>query len=143
MDRKPPKSGAGEGRDERLKAALKANIARRKAQAKARAMGGVQAHAAGGIQAFGTQTRAGLRFSTSKKYAMAAGAFFGSKRFRQFPAWVGNRYEMPWPAGINDQGPGRGPYAINPALAAKADEFHERVGDALEELAARAFPLPY
>lgn len=113
------------------------------AQAKARAMGGVQAHAAGGIQAFGTQTRAGLRFSTSKKYAMAAGAFFGSKRFRQFPAWVGNRYEMPWPAGINDQGPGRGPYAINPALASKADEFHERVGDALEELAARAFPLPY
>ncbi|MCC0068972.1 MAG: hypothetical protein H6897_03480 [Rhodobacteraceae bacterium] len=39
MDRKPPKSGAGEGRDERLKAALKANIARRKAQAKAREAG--------------------------------------------------------------------------------------------------------
>ena len=108
------------------------------AQAKARAMGGVQAHAAGGIQAFGTQTKAGLRFSNSKKYAMSAGAFFGSKRFRQFPAWVGNDFS--WDGG---EGPGRGPYAINPALAAKADEFHERIGDALEDLAARAFPLPY
>ncbi|MGL4311308.1 MAG: hypothetical protein ACRCSU_12560 [Paracoccaceae bacterium] len=39
MDRKPPKSGAAKGdagREDRLKAALKANIARRKAQAAAR-----------------------------------------------------------------------------------------------------------
>ena len=39
MNRKPPKNGAGrdgESREDRLKSALKANIARRKAQAKAR-----------------------------------------------------------------------------------------------------------
>ena len=39
MERKPPKSGAAKGaesREGRLKAALKANIARRKAQAVAR-----------------------------------------------------------------------------------------------------------
>ena len=52
MDRSPPKSGAdkgkgrdarprdGEGREARLKAALKANLARRKAQARARAAEG-------------------------------------------------------------------------------------------------------
>ena len=42
MDRKPPKTAggaAGENRGDRLKAALKANIARRKAQAKAREAG--------------------------------------------------------------------------------------------------------
>ncbi|QQA43974.1 hypothetical protein [Pelagovum pacificum] len=36
MDDKRGKSGAGETREARLKAALKANIAKRKAQAKAR-----------------------------------------------------------------------------------------------------------
>ena len=39
MDRKPPKTGPardGETREARLKAALKANLARRKAQARAR-----------------------------------------------------------------------------------------------------------
>ncbi len=39
MNRKPPKTGPGkdgETREARLKAALKANLARRKAQAKAR-----------------------------------------------------------------------------------------------------------
>ena len=42
MDRKPPKTGPardGETREARLKAALKANLARRKAQAQARARG--------------------------------------------------------------------------------------------------------
>jgi hypothetical protein len=42
MDRKPPKTAggaSGENRGDRLKAALKANIARRKAQAKARGAG--------------------------------------------------------------------------------------------------------
>ncbi len=36
MDRKPTKSPAGNSRDERLKAALRANLMRRKAQARAR-----------------------------------------------------------------------------------------------------------
>lgn len=45
MDRKPPKKPAGssdETRDARLKAALRANLARRKAQARARGAKGVE-----------------------------------------------------------------------------------------------------
>jgi len=48
MDRKPPNTGTGAGgesREDRLKTALKANIARRKAQAKARGAGGARAAA--------------------------------------------------------------------------------------------------
>ncbi len=102
----------------------------------------VQAKSADTIRAFGTQTRQGLAWGGRARAPWAAGAFMGSKRYRQFPAWIGNQYENPWQPGGGREGPGGGPYAINPAVAETAEEVIDRVGDALVEAAASTFPIP-
>lgn len=63
------------------------------------------------------------------------GAFWGSKR-PQFPRtpWVGSS----WSAGER----GEGPYFINDAIADRADQSEEEIGDLIDDIAlrTRAFP---
>jgi|LauGreDrversion4_2_1035121.scaffolds.fasta_scaffold1952197_2 hypothetical protein len=55
-ERKAPKPSAATTREERLKAALKANVARRKAQARARSDGEETGLTDGAEDAFGTES---------------------------------------------------------------------------------------
>lgn len=109
-------------------------------QAKARARKGVAAKAAPAVVGRGEQRAAKIAINKGTNYKFADGAFFGALQYRQFPAWVGNRYFNAWPVGINDEGPGRGPYAINPGIYQSIPEIEAFYLDAFEDAVARAFP---
>lgn len=108
-----------------------ARIAQDASQHEASGLGGVQAKAAPAIKAGGEQLAAKIVVSATAAYPFALGAFFGAKKYPQFPPWVGNS----WDPG----GPG-GPYAINAALRSKLDEITDAYGDAMDRLTAKAFP---
>jgi len=99
-------------------------------EAQRRAMAGtpVQRKAARAIKPRAGAARAAVAVTKGGVYPFAFGAFFGSDKYRQFDPWVGRS----WQAG----GPG-GPYALNPAVAAKRDEvvkvYAESVGDLLKQ----------
>jgi hypothetical protein len=97
------------------------------ARAKAMATGGVAAKAAPDIKTAAQQRTAKLVLDASR-HGYAIGAFTGSKKYAQFKPWQGPEIEE-----------GKG-YAVGPAIVEKEDEFLDVYGDALEELAARAFP---
>lgn len=109
-------------------------------QAKAQARGGVTRKAAPAVQGRGEQRGAKLVVNKGREFKFADGAFFGAKQFPQFEAWVGNQHEMPWPVGGNDEGPGRGPYAINPGIYESIGEIEEFYLNAFEDSVKRAFP---
>lgn len=110
------------------------NVAAEWARGGAAASGGVVAAAAYSIVGAGTQTGARIRWGGSG-YEYADGAFFGSLRYQQFRPWIG----ASWSLGEGGEGPGSGPYGINPAISARRDEIGEMYLARLEELAARAF----
>jgi hypothetical protein len=97
------------------------------ARAKALATGGVAAKAAPDIKT-AAQQRAAKLVLDATRHGYAIGAFTGSRRFRQFPPWQGPEIEE-----------GKG-YAVGPAIVEKEDEFLDVYGNALEDLARRAFP---
>jgi hypothetical protein len=97
------------------------------ARAKALATGGVAAKAAPDIKTAAQQRAAKLVLDASR-HGYAIGAFTGSKRFRQFPAWEGPEIEE-----------GKG-VAVGPAIVQETENMLDVYGDALEALAARAFP---
>lgn len=68
-----------------------------------------QRRAANAIKASSTSTAARLDIKPGARTAGALGTFYGAKRYRQFPAWVG----ASWRPATR----GEGPYAINDALA--------------------------
>ena len=109
-------------------------------RAKATSRGGVAKHAAPAIVGRGEQRAAKIAIAKGTRFKMADGAFFGALQYRQFPAWVGNQYLDAWPVGANDEGPGRGPYAINPAIYESIPEIEDFYLNAFEAAAARAFP---
>ncbi len=88
-----------------------------------------QAKAAGAI--VGRGDRRGAKIAVTRSPAFAQGAFFGAKQYRQFPAWVGNSWEV---------GGAGGPYAVNPAIRENLTEIIEAYGDAFERICAVAFP---
>jgi hypothetical protein len=97
------------------------------ARAKALATGGVAAKAAPDIKT-AAQQRAAKLVLDATHHGYAIGAFTGSKRFRQFPAWEGPEIEE-----------GKG-VAVGPAIVEETENMLNVYGDALEDLAARAFP---
>lgn len=100
----------------------------------------VVAKSAPAIVGSGEQRAAKIAINKGTRYRFADGAFFGAKQFPQFEPWVGNQHEMPWPAGVNDEGPGRGPYALNPAIFESIPEIEDFYLNAFEDAVARAFP---
>lgn len=109
-------------------------------QAKALSRGGVVAKAAPAIVGRGEQRGAKIVINKGREFKFADGAFFGAKQWSQFEPWVGNQHEMPWPVGGSDEGPGRGPYAINPGIYESIPEIEEFYLDAFEDAVAGAFP---
>lgn len=111
-----------------------------KVQEKARSRGGVAAKAAPAIVGRGEQRGAKIVINKGREFKFADGAFFGAKQHKQFEPWVGNQHEMAWPIGANSEGPGQGPYAINPGIFASIPEIEEFYLDAFEDAVAGAFP---
>jgi len=114
------------------------------AQARAQAMGGVQAEAAGAIKGKANQREARIGVGPTAAVPFANVAFWGAKkrtgwyaRYRykdspapQHPAWVGNSWDVGEPGG--------GPYAINPAIADDREEVLAEYLRMIDELAERA-----
>lgn len=113
----------------------------RRAQAKARGLGGVQAKSAKAIRGTVARGEARIGVTAGRGVPMAAAAFWGAKRhtgwyakpqYRNGPAqhdpWVGNG----WDVAVA----GTGPYAINDALAEYLpellDDFREGLDDAFD-----------
>ncbi len=88
-----------------------------------------QAKASSAISGRGTQRESKIVIGGSPPFAL--GAFMGALRYRQFPTWVGNSWEV--------GGPG-GPFAVNPAIRENKDDIVDAYGDAFELIATKAFP---
>jgi len=109
-------------------------------RAKAEARGGVTAKAAPAVVGRGEQRVAKIAINKGTRYRFADGAFFGSVQYHQFEPWVGNQHFNAWPVGINDEGPGRGAYAINPGIYVSIPEIEDFYLNAFEDAVAAAFP---
>lgn len=107
--------------------------------------GGLLARASGGLSARGGV--AGARIAVGKAVPSRHGgrfvpnnAFWGMRRVTGWnfgstpnqPRWVGNS----WSVGVA----GQGPYAINDAIASNIQRIVDMYGDAVERIAAEAFP---
>lgn len=110
------------------------------ARSRARASGKrQQARAASAIKASSNAKGIKLLVSggASRPYALAA--FWGAKRRtgwyakRRYKASTGRQFS-PWVTNAWEVGGTGGPYAINPAIAARVDEVMEAYGDAVGEL---------
>lgn len=88
-----------------------------------------QAKAAGAIT--GRGDRRGAAVGVNRSPAFAQGAFYGALQYSQFPAWVGNSWEV---------GGAGGPYAINPTIRDSMGDIVDAYGDAFEKICALAFP---
>lgn len=88
-----------------------------------------QAKAAGAIT--GRGDRRGAAVGVNRSPAFAHGAFYGALQYSQFPAWVGNSWEV---------GGAGGPYAINPTIRDNLGDIVDAYGDAFEKICALAFP---
>lgn len=88
-----------------------------------------QAAAAGAIT--GRGDRRGAAIGVNRSPAFAPGAFYGALQYPQFPAWVGNSWDV---------GGSGGPAAINPTIRDNLFEIVEAYGDAFERICAVAFP---
>lgn len=88
-----------------------------------------QGRAAGAIVGAAESRAAKIAIRNSPPFAQ--GAFFGALQFPQFPAWVGNSWEV---------GGAGGPYAVNPAIRDSMQDIVDGYGDAFEVAASRAFP---
>lgn len=107
------------------------------AQLEAYEMGGVWAHFAADIKGMGTAAAARLQVDRD-----ANAAFWGARKRTgwnaghdgrpQHPEWVGNTWGVAMV--------GQGPYALNEALAVHLTEIVDGYGDALDDLARKAFP---
>lgn len=104
-----------------------AEITASAARAKAMATGSVQAKAAPDIKTAAAQRAAKLVLDATR-HGYAIGAFTGSKKYPQFPAWQGPEIEQ-----------GKG-YAVGPAIRETEQEFIEVYANGLEKLARRAYP---
>ena len=88
-----------------------------------------QAKAAGAITGRGDRRGAAVAVTRDPKFAQ--GAFYGALQYPQFPAWVGNSWEV---------GGSGGPYAINPTIRDSMSDIIDAYGDAFEKICALAFP---
>lgn len=92
-----------------------------------------QRHFANAIRGTSTSTQARITTAaSSKRQRGALGAFYGSKRFKQFPKWVGNRWK---PAKR-----GQGPQPHNTVLAEKQKDIETIFAKGQEAAIKRALP---
>lgn len=89
-----------------------------------------QAEAIEGVIAAAQQRFATIAFDP-RRVPFVRGAFFGAKRYPQFPEWVGNQWEP---------GAGGGPYVVADEIRSNFQQIIDVYGELIEELAARAFP---
>lgn len=127
-----------------------AKITTERAQARAQAMGGIQARSAKAIKPKGDNDAARIQIRPSKaKRSTQAGAniaFWGAKRRtgwyaaerykastgRQHPAWVGSSWEV--------GKKGEGPYALNDAVADSMPRIEAEFAKGITDITRRAFP---
>ena len=105
------------------------------AAARAKAAGGTpqQRHFAIVIRAKSTARQVRIAISQARgTQAGGWGTFFGAKKWKQFPTWVGNS----WDAGKR----GEGPYVINDTIADHLDEIEDKTAKAFETALFKAFP---
>jgi|DEB19_MinimDraft_2_1074335.scaffolds.fasta_scaffold02554_1 hypothetical protein len=94
-----------------------------------------QRHMANAIKGNATSTQARIATAPGpkgSKTAGARGAFYGSKKFRQFPAWVGNS----WRPAVR----GQGPQPHNDVLADKKPETETIFMKGQEDALRRTLP---
>lgn len=120
---------AGPGWDRVIRGA-NAKIAQTVAE-KARGATETRQQAAAARAITGRGDRRGAAVGVNRSPAFAQGAFFGALQFPQFPAWVGNSWDV---------GGAGGPYAINPTIRANLPDIVEAYGAAFETICAMAFP---
>lgn len=86
-----------------------------------------QRKAAAALLGRGTSTEASVGVRNTGRVPFGIGAFMGARRWRQFPPWVGNTWDI---------ASGSGPYviadAVSDAMPDILDEFAEAIGDALD-----------
>lgn len=99
-----------------------AEIVADKARASFAARGGVAPKVAPSVKALASQRYAAVRIG-GPQYPYAMGAEWGSNRFRQF-----------------DPSRGKQGYSLYPTIRKERDAIVDRMGDALEDIARRAFP---
>lgn len=88
-----------------------------------------------GVKAARQARGAVVRTQNTTRHPFAIGAFFGARRYHQFPEWIGNQWDP------GDSVDGR--YGVAFAVHDGLEEVMDRYGDGLEELARRAFPDRY
>lgn len=103
-----------------------AELVAKDARTKANNQGGVARHVEPSIIAAATQGNAKLAWGGSK-FPMAAGAEFGSIRFKQFKPWRGSG---------SDAG-----YFMFPAVRETREQFIEVYDEMLADLTRHAFPI--
>lgn len=115
-----------------------ANLVAPKAAASFASRRGVSSAVAASVKAMAQQRVAIVRIGGSGKAASALGAEFGGGKYRKgnpSPAGGYTSQFEPW------RGNGaRAGYSLFPALRSSTDEIVDLYGDALEDLARRAFP---
>lgn len=77
----------------------------------------------------GDQRSGSIAIRNLKSMPFGVGAFMGAKKYRQFPPWVGNTWD------IND---GDGPYQIADALKGRREDLIDIYLDAIRQAAGRA-----
>lgn len=100
----------------------------------------MQSHFAGSIYGTGSarQAAVGVRREANAAFwgAKKRTGWYAAQKYAggptQHPEWVGNN----WDVGVL----GQGPYAINPAIFHELDNIERAYGEAVEDIARRAFP---
>lgn len=91
-----------------------------------------QRHMARGIGSSASSTEVRVTIQNTRSAPGALGAFYGAKRYPQFPTWVGNSWK---PATA-----GEGPYVINPELARRQPAIETIYLQGQADAVARALP---
>lgn len=102
-----------------------AELVAEEARRKADSLGGVAGKVSPSIKAAGEQLAAKVRWGGSQ-FPFAAGAEFGSIKYKQFKPWRGS-----------DANAG---YFVFPAVRSTRDQLIDVYADAVDELTSRAFP---
>jgi hypothetical protein len=107
------------------------------ARSRAGQLGGVHNFVKSTIRPFSTSKAAGVRLGgkggttkRGRKNAASFGAEFGSKQYKQFPAWRGNQWEDTGNVG----------YMVHPAIREKLDEVMTIYANEVTRIMRDAYP---
>lgn len=127
--RKSFKAAGGATKDLSKAHRLVSKIVERKGRTNAKSASRQQAKAATVLLGKGSAGAAAIAIRATSKAPYGIGAFMGARRFRQFPAWVGEGWDVM---------AGDGPYVVAPTIADNRDEilnqFSESVGEVMKSV---------